>query len=639
MKGVGTGTGGVGKGMVAVREEGVVGGTGGGGEEGRGRGGRGRGWQGRGGSSRRPDDEDDEVDLRMEGKRWSEKGGLKKTSPGYGRSGIFSRLGERGNEGGGERGGGGGERGGGGVFGRLNWGRRGEGGGSRSQWHKVTIPRGGNQDQEQLIRTLQSGIDAPLQPTNIHVIQDKLMFFLDNPRTASQLKRLSRVDVDNDSLIIRVFPSPPPRPGRGGGGGGHRGGFERDRDGDEMMGELSERDLKENGVRGSMYSREFVSSVLELVKANCPELLALDLSRNQLQRLDAYSSLPTVCPNLQILNLSDNEFHSVQELERLGQMISVTTLVLEGNLFTQAGMDIMSLANTLRKIFPNIQTVNGEYLPSPVKFDLPVLAGQLPPTQKGFVVNDEVQRLVVEFVKQYYSLYDADNKREKLFEAYSEDAVFSLSVTGSLTRKDASMDVYIPLSHNLARAKDPSKRQSLVKHGRIDIVQCLRDLPPTKNHLSSFNVDVMRATIAREELASLQQASSLPQPQSALLPLPENPIQTSSLPSQQGSSLYQPPPPPQYGSSGLAQSSPPTIPSASATAATTSSFPLTSAPTPASFPNPQDQAIMRISQTTSMNLEWSKKCLAENEWEFNKAVTAFTLLHLYEPQCRDRTST
>jgi hypothetical protein len=56
------------------------------------------------------------------------------------------------------------------------------------------------------------------------------------------------------------------------------------------------------------------------------------------------------------------------------------------------------------------------------------------------------------------------------------------------------MDVYIPLSHNLARAKDPIKRQSLVKRGRIDIVQCLRDLPPTKNHLSSFNVDVMRAT-------------------------------------------------------------------------------------------------------------------------------------------------
>jgi nuclear RNA export factor len=251
--------------------------------------------------------------------------------------------------------------------------------------------------------------------------------------------------------------------------------------------------LKENGVRASMFNREFVSSVLELVGANCPELLSLDLSSNRLQHLDGYSALPGICPNLQILNLSDNEFRSVSELEKLGGMACLTTLVLEGNSFTQSGADIMSMANTLRKVFPNIQTVDGDYLPSPVKFDLPVSVGQLPPTQKGFVVNDEVQRLVVEFVKQYYSLYDGD-KREKLFEAYSEDAVFSLSVTGSLTRREPIMEAYMPLSHNLARSKDPSKRHSQVKHGRIDIVQCLRDLPPSKNHLSSFNVDVMRAT-------------------------------------------------------------------------------------------------------------------------------------------------
>ena len=31
-------------------------------------------------------------------------------------------------------------------------------------------------------------------------------------------------------------------------------------------------DLKENGVRGSMYNREFVSSILELVGTNCPEV-------------------------------------------------------------------------------------------------------------------------------------------------------------------------------------------------------------------------------------------------------------------------------------------------------------------------------------------------------------------------------
>ena len=31
-------------------------------------------------------------------------------------------------------------------------------------------------------------------------------------------------------------------------------------------------DLKESGVRGSMYNREFVSTILELVGSNCPEV-------------------------------------------------------------------------------------------------------------------------------------------------------------------------------------------------------------------------------------------------------------------------------------------------------------------------------------------------------------------------------
>ena len=53
------------------------------------------------------------------------------------------------------------------------------------------------------------------------------------------------------------------------------------------------------------------------------------------------------------------QFRSVSELERMGCMSSVTTLVLEGNPFSQGGLDVMSVASTLRKIFPNIQNVVG----------------------------------------------------------------------------------------------------------------------------------------------------------------------------------------------------------------------------------------------------------------------------------------
>ena len=40
------------------------------------------------------------------------------------------------------------------------------------------------------------------------------------------------------------------------------------------------------------------------------------------------------------------------------------------------------------------------------------------------------------------------------------------------------------------------KKSSLLKHGRIDIVQCLRDLPKTKHISHTFNVDVFKATVS-----------------------------------------------------------------------------------------------------------------------------------------------
>lgn len=112
------------------------------------------------------------------------------------------------------------------MFGRLSYG----GGGGRGQlWHKVTIPHGGTQSQDWLIKNLQSGIDATLKPVNvciksmpsshvltytttqIHVINDKLMFFVEDARAANQLKRLGRMDTQDGSLHLIVKPCPPPR--------------------------------------------------------------------------------------------------------------------------------------------------------------------------------------------------------------------------------------------------------------------------------------------------------------------------------------------------------------------------------------------------------------------------------------------
>ena len=47
------------------------------------------------------------------------------------------------------------------------------------------------------------------------------------------------------------------------------------------------------------------------------------------------------------------------------------------------------------------------------------------------------------------------------------------------------LTLYIPIA----------KRATLLKNGRIDIVQCLRQLPRTFHIASTFNVDVMKASV------------------------------------------------------------------------------------------------------------------------------------------------
>lgn len=40
------------------------------------------------------------------------------------------------------------------------------------------------------------------------------------------------------------------------------------------------------------------------------------------------------------------------------------------------------------------------------------------------------------------------------------------------------------------------KRESLLQHGKLDVVKALNDLPKTKHLASSFVVDVSRATVS-----------------------------------------------------------------------------------------------------------------------------------------------
>ena len=71
----------------------------------------------------------------------------------------------------------------------------------------------------------------------------------------------------------------------------------------------------------------------------------------------ASTFIPIVVHFFFLFSYRIGQLHSVSELEKLSGMTCVTTLVVEGNPFSQSGWDLMSYANTLRKVFPNIQTL------------------------------------------------------------------------------------------------------------------------------------------------------------------------------------------------------------------------------------------------------------------------------------------
>jgi Leucine-rich repeat (LRR) protein len=82
------------------------------------------------------------------------------------------------------------------------------------------------------------------------------------------------------------------------------------------------------------------------------------LSSNGLQRLEVYSDLPAKCSSLQILNLSENHLHNPADLQSVSGLNSLTTLVLENNPLSQLiSQDVVGFAGSLRKLFPNLQTL------------------------------------------------------------------------------------------------------------------------------------------------------------------------------------------------------------------------------------------------------------------------------------------
>ncbi|XP_068444936.1 nuclear RNA export factor 1 isoform X2 [Clinocottus analis] len=529
-----------------------------------------------------------------------------------GGDGRFDRDRNQGKGGGGRGGGRGGDRGGGNGGGR-----------SRSGWFKVTIPHGRKYDKKWLLPALQNICSVPFTPVQFYVDQNKVHFYVDDSSVANALHKCTHkiTDTDGYKVEVHINPSAPPsflltdlKPEH----------LEHLRqcmakrfDGSQQALDLNnirtDPDLVSQNIEVVLNRKTNMEAVIKIIEENIPELTGLNLSNNRIHKLDELTNLASKAPNLKTLNLSHNELKSDRELEKVKDL-KLVELWLNRNPLCGLFKDQASYISAVRQRFPRLLKLDGHDLPPPIGFDVetPTI---IPPCKGSCFGSDEIKVIILRFLTQYYSIYDSGD-RQPLLDAYHDGASLSLTTPYSTQNPSrSSLGEYHKDTRNLKRIKDSTVRFRLLKHTRLNVVAFINELPKTQHDIASFNVDVNTFT---NTLLSFTVSGVFK----------EVAVDGKSRESTMAFSRVFVTVP--AGNSGLCIVNDQLFIRMATTEEIRRAF-VAPAPTPSSSPvptltAPHQEMLVAFSQKSGMNLEWSQKCLQDNDWDFNKAAQVFTQL-------------
>ncbi|KAM4621739.1 nuclear RNA export factor 1 [Polymixia lowei] len=537
--------------------------------------------------------------------------------------GRFDRD-RRGGRGGGGGGGGGG-RGGGGYKGDRGGGSGGGGGGgggkNRSGWYKITIPHGRKHDKKWLLTALQNICSVPYTPIQYHVDGHRAHFYVDDASTAYALHKCSHkiTDTDDYKVEVQINPSSPPSLFLSGLKPEHMEHLKQCMakrfDGSQQALDLNnirtDPDLVSQNIEVILNRKMNMEAVIKIIEENIPELVCLNLSNNRIHKLDEVADLVRKVPNLKTLNLSNNELKSDRELDKV-KGLKLVELWLDRNPLCDQFKDQASYISAVRQRFPRLLKLDGHDLPPPIGFDVETPT-TIPPCKGSCFGSEEIKALILHFLQQYYSIYDSGD-RQPLLDAYHDGASLSLLTPYSAQNPSrSSLGEYHKDTRNLKRVKDSTMRYRLLKHTRLNVVAFLNELPKTQHDTASFTVDVNTYT---NTLLSFTVSGVFKE------------VDGKSRDSTMAFSRVFVTVP--AGNSGLCIVNDQLFIRLATTEEIRRAF-VAPAPTPSSSPVPtltasQQEMLSAFSQKSGMNLEWSQKCLQDNEWDFNRAAQIFTQL-------------
>ncbi|KAK6181635.1 hypothetical protein SNE40_009456 [Patella caerulea] len=517
-------------------------------------------------------------------------------------------------------------------------------GGEHSTWWKVTIPHGKKCEKDFLIKTIQSLISCgSFTPVQFHYENKNAVFYLDDDSVAKAVRATTNKATLPNGFKMIVVVSPTSRPSF----------VLTDESKVKLKEAMSARydpstkvldlntlhkdtSLQADGLYMSLNKINVMSEVINIIRDNIPELVCLILRSNKIHSLNGLQGLVSVTPNLMSLDLSDNELKTIEELDKI-KTWNLESLKLDLNVLCDSFKDKTSYISAVRKRFSNIVNLDGNVLPPTIKFDLEANTTLLP-TKGSFFSDETLKALIVKFLREFYSIYDSDN-RHPLKEAYFEEATFSLaaSYNGGLEYRQPNLQEYTPESRNLIKGsgtKNLDRNYRLLKRGKIAIASQLCLLPKTSHDPNSFVVDVgvvtpnmmsfsligvFKESDSKTDKPPIRAFSrhfvAVPSGQGILITNDTLTI-TNASPQQVQVAFKNTGPTP---SSSPVSSNPPALPN---------NMSITEAPSTSGGLTPtQQQMLQQFATVSNMNLEWSAKCLQENGWNYEKAGLIFIELN------------
>ncbi|CAG5990212.1 unnamed protein product [Menidia menidia] len=494
---------------------------------------------------------------------------------------------------------------------------------SRSGWYKVTVPHGKKYDKKWLVTALQNICSVSYTPVHYHVDHNRVHFFVDDSAAANALHKCSHKITDSDGFKVEVHvnPSAPPSFLQSDLKPEHlehlKQCMAKRFDGSQQALDLNnirtDPDLVSQNIDIILNRKTNMEAVIKIIEKYIPELTCLNLSNNRIHKLDELADLVTKVPNLKTLNLSSNELKSDRELDKLKGW-KLVELWLNRNPLCELFKDQAAYISAVRQRFPRLLKLDGHDLPPPIGFDVETPT-TIPPCKGSCFGTDEIKALILRFLQQYYSIYDSGN-RQPLLDAYHDGASLSLTTPYSTQNPSrSSLGEYYKDSRNLKRIKDSTMRFRLLKHTRLNVVAFLNELPKTQHDIASFTIDVNTYTntllsftvsgVFKEVVVDGKSRESTMAFSRVFITVPA-------------------------GNSGLCIVNDQLFIRMATTEEIRRAF-VAPAPTPSSSPvptltAPQQEMLTAFSLKSGMNLEWSQKCLQDNEWDFNRAAQIFTQL-------------